>query len=198
VKIITTAEGGMALTNRAALQERMRLLRSHGVTRDDSLMTQKSHGSWYYEQVELGFNYRITDMQAALGLSQMRRLDDVVAARNRLAERYDSLLKVLPLTLPARNADCYSAFHLYIIRLKRQYAPNHRAIFEALRERGIGVNLHYIPVYAQPYYRNLGFNDGYCPEAERYYAEAITLPLFHHMSEIQQDTVVRALGELIS
>jgi UDP-4-amino-4,6-dideoxy-N-acetyl-beta-L-altrosamine transaminase len=199
VKIITTAEGGMALTNDQAMAERMELLRSHGITRDPARMTHEPEGPWYYQQIELGFNFRMTELQAALGLSQLQRLDSYVARRNALAERYDSLLSDLPLTVPRRYPDCYSSRHLYVIRLWTDAIPRgHRAVFEAMRERGIGVNLHYIPVHTQPYYRRLGFQAGDFPEAERYYREAISLPLFPAMSEDEQTAVVEALRAAVS
>jgi len=194
VKIITTAEGGMAVTNDAALANRMALLRSHGITRDPAQMTHEADGPWYYQQVDLGFNYRMTELQAALGVSQMARLDDYVDRRHALATRYDSLLADLPLTRPWQHPDGYSGLHLYVIRLKLDLiAKTHREVFEALREQGIGVNLHYIPVHTQPYYQQMGFKRGDYPEAERYYAEAISLPMFQTMSEAQQDAVVAAL-----
>ncbi|MGD9686119.1 MAG: UDP-4-amino-4,6-dideoxy-N-acetyl-beta-L-altrosamine transaminase [Desulfobacter sp.] len=199
VKIITTAEGGMALTNDAALAERMELLRSHGITRDPALMTHEPDGPWYYQQVALGFNYRITDLQAALGVSQLERLDRYVQRRHELAQRYNQLLQPLPVTTPWQHPDSYSGLHLYVIRLQLdRIAKSHRQVFEALRAAGIGVNLHYIPVHTQPYYRQLGFNHGDFPEAERYYAEAISLPLFATMTEQQQDQVLAALGEALA
>lgn len=194
VKIITTAEGGMALTNDAALAERMALLRSHGITRDPAQMTHAADGPWYYQQIELGFNYRMTELQAALGVSQMGRLDDYVARRHALAARYDEMLAGLPLRTPWQHPDSYSGLHLYVIRLElEQLSRTHRQVFEALRERGIGVNLHYIPVHTQPYYQKMGFKTGDFPEAERYYAEAISLPMFQTMSGQQQDQVFAAL-----
>ncbi|MDW5378865.1 UDP-4-amino-4,6-dideoxy-N-acetyl-beta-L-altrosamine transaminase [Halomonas sp. HP20-15] len=196
VKIITTAEGGMALTNDDALAQRMYLLRSHGVTRDASLMTQEPDGPWYYQQVELGFNYRMTELQAALGVSQLERLDEYVATRNALAARYDDLLADLPLTTPWQHPESYSGRHLYVIRLDLDGGlVSHRQAFETLRSQGIGVNLHYIPVHLQPYYRQMGFAEGDFPKAEAYYREAISLPLFPTMSEEQQDTVVAALKQ---
>ncbi|MBB3189434.1 UDP-4-amino-4,6-dideoxy-N-acetyl-beta-L-altrosamine transaminase [Halomonas cerina] len=194
VKIITTAEGGLAVTNDDRLAETMALLRSHGVTRDPALMTQEAEGPWYYQQVALGFNYRMTELQAALGESQLARLEDYVARRHAMAERYDRLLAELPLTTPWQHPDSYSGRHLYVIRLELEaIQPSHRRVFEALRDQGIGVNLHYIPVHTQPYYRELGFAPGDFPEAERYYAEAISLPLYPTMTETQQDEVVAAL-----
>jgi UDP-4-amino-4,6-dideoxy-N-acetyl-beta-L-altrosamine transaminase len=195
VKIITTAEGGMALTNDAGLAETMSLLRSHGITRDPVMMTHEPDGPWYYQQITLGFNYRMTDLQAALGVSQMERLDRYVQRRHELAQRYNQQLQPLPLTIPWQHPDSYSGLHLYVIRLNR---GNHRTVFEALRAAGIGVNLHYIPIHTQPYYRQFGFKDGDFPEAERYYAEAISLPLFAAMAEQQQDLVVATLEEVLA
>ncbi|MER2101901.1 MAG: DegT/DnrJ/EryC1/StrS family aminotransferase, partial [Pseudomonas atacamensis] len=197
VKIITSAEGGMILTNRPVLAERLRRLRSHGMTRDPQQMTEPSHGPWYYQQIELGLNYRITDLQAALGLSQLRKLDEFVARRRELAARYDRLLAYLPVTLPSPQEEAESAWHLYVIRLQTErISLSHRQVFEGLRAAGIGVNLHYIPVHLQPYYRDLGFAEGDFPEAERYYAEAISLPLFPLLTDEQQDHVVEQLRRL--
>ena len=194
VKIITTAEGGMALTNNEKLAERMSLLRSHGVTRDPKLMTHEADGPWYYQQVDLGFNYRMTELQAALGVTQLDRLDSYVAARHSLAVRYDRLLSALPLTTPWQHPDSYSGRHLYVIRLDlASINKSQRQVFETMRALGIGVNIHYIPVHTQPYYQGLGFKSGDFPEAERYYAEAISLPLYPTMTEAQQDEVVEAL-----
>ncbi|WP_110655825.1 UDP-4-amino-4,6-dideoxy-N-acetyl-beta-L-altrosamine transaminase [Salinicola halimionae] len=198
VKIVTTAEGGMALTNSDALASRMDLLRSHGITRDPALMTQDADGPWYYQQIELGFNYRMTELQAALGVSQVGRLDDYVAKRHQLAERYDKALESLPLVTPWQHPDSYSGRHLYVIRLKLgQINNSHREVFEALREHGIGVNLHYIPVPAQPYYEQMGFRKGDFPEAERYYSEAISLPLYPTMNPAQQDEVIDVLQKVL-
>lgn len=194
VKIITTAEGGMALTNDAELANKMALLRSHGITRDPAQMTHAPDGPWYYQQVDLGFNYRMTELQAALGVSQMARLDDYVARRHALAARYDALLADLPVTRPWQHPDGYSGLHLYVIRLQLdKIGKTHRQVFESLREQCIGVNLHYIPVHTQPYYQKIGFKAGDFPEAERYYAEAISLPMFQTMSKAQQDLVLAAL-----
>jgi UDP-4-amino-4,6-dideoxy-N-acetyl-beta-L-altrosamine transaminase len=199
VKIITTGEGGMALTNDAALAKSMQLFRSHGITREIDQMTHEPDGPWYYQQIDLGFNYRLTDLQAALGLSQMRRLDEFVAQRHALAQRYDQILSDLPIVIPWQHPDSYSSFHLYIVRLKlEQTGSTHRQVFEALRAAGIGVNLHYIPVYLQPYYQKLGFKPGHCPEAERYYAEIISLPMFPALTVEEQDQVVKALRTAVS
>lgn len=198
VKIITTGEGGMALTNNAELAARMGLLRSHGITRDPAFMTHKPDGSWYYQQIDLGFNYRMTDLQAALGVSQMRRLNQYVTRRHYLAQRYNGLLADVPVTTPWQQPASYSGLHLYVIRLQLDNINHcHRQVFESLRNQGIGVNLHYIPIHAQPYYQSMGFNVGDFPEAERYYSEAITLPLYPTMTESQQDEVVAALREAL-
>lgn len=202
VKIVTTGEGGMVLTNRRDLYERLLRLRSHGITRDPAQMDQQTHGPWYYQQIELGFNYRMTDMQAALGASQMQRLDAFVSRRQQLAQRYDALLSGLPLAMPWRDPQAYSAFHLYVVRLRldaigTSCGKSHSQIFAALRERGIGVNLHYIPVHTQPHYRKLGFGLGDFPQAEQYYREAISLPLYYALSDSQQDQVVQTIREVL-
>ena len=199
VKIITTGEGGMALTNDAQLAKRMQLLRSHGITREANEMTQAPDGPWYYQQIELGFNYRMTDLQAALGISQMQRLDEFIARRHALAERYDNKLAAFPIVTPWQHPDSYSGRHLYVIRLKTDLiTKSHREVFEALRAADIGVNVHYIPVYRQPYYENLGFKPGHCPEAEHYYSEAISLPMYPALTEAQQDRVITALQKAMA
>jgi UDP-4-amino-4,6-dideoxy-N-acetyl-beta-L-altrosamine transaminase len=199
VKIITTAEGGMALTNSDALANRMALLRSHGITRDPVQMTHISDGPWYYQQIDLGYNYRMTELQAALGLSQMQRLDTYVARRHELAKRYDRLLADLPLTTPWQHADSYSGLHLYVIRLHLdKIRSTHRQVFEFLRAQEIGVNLHYIPVHTQPYFERMGFKLGDYPQAELYYSEAISLPMYQTLCEDQQDEVVCALKAALS
>lgn len=198
VKIITTAEGGMALTNNDKLAEKIGLLRSHGITRDQALMTHQSEGPWYYQQIDLGFNYRMTDLQAALGVSQVERLDQYVDRRHCLAERYDQRLREFSVTVPWQHPDAYSGLHLYVIRLQlTKIRHSHREVFESLRKQGVGVNVHYIPVHTQPYYRSMGFKPGDFPEAERYYTEAISLPMYPSMSEAQQDLVIDALGEAL-
>lgn len=199
VKIITTGEGGAILTNDPNLYDRLIRLRSHGITRDPQQMVGDSHGPWYYQQLELGFNYRMTDLQAALGLRQLQRLDEFVERRRFLAQRYDQHLAELPLTLPFQHPDTRSSWHLYIIRLKLdQIQASHREVFAALRALGIGVNLHYIPVHTQPYYRQFGFQWGDFPNAEAYYREAISLPLYYGLTLAQQDQVIQALKQVLS
>lgn len=198
VKIVTTAEGGMAVTNDAKLSQKLELLRSHGITRDPSLMTKAMDGPWYYQQVDLGFNYRMTDLQSALGVSQMQRLSSFVARRHELAQRYNRMLDDLPITLPWQHPDSYSGLHLYVIRLQLDNtSKTHLEVFEGMRAAGILVNLHYIPVHMQPYYQELGFEMGQFPQAEQYYKEAISIPMFHTMTEVQQDKVVATLEELL-
>lgn len=214
VKIVTTAEGGAALTNQQVLADKMSLLRSHGITRDKALMSpvvgldMQAQGDWYYQQVELGFNYRMTELQAALGVSQMQRLTQFIAERQRLALRYNQLLANLPLILPAQLTQSSSAWHLYVvglqlehINLSQEHLPHQswsqKKVFSQLRELGIGVNLHYIPVHTQPYYQELGFAIGDYPLAESYYQQALSLPLFHGMTDAQQNEVVRAVTQVL-
>lgn len=198
VKIITTAEGGIAVTNSDELANKMALLRSHGITREPAQMTHETDGPWYYQQVDLGFNYRMTELQAALGLSQLERLDQYVARRHELAIRYDQSLVNLPLITPWQHKDSYSGLHLYVVRLEiEKLAISHRKVFESLRQQNIGVNLHYIPVHMQPYYQNMGFANGDFPEAERYYTEAISLPLYPTICEKQQDNIIRVLSSIL-
>lgn len=198
VKIITTGEGGMALTNDDKLATRLGLLRSHGITREPALMSRSIDGPWYYEQVALGYNYRMTDIQAALGVSQMTRLNDYIQRRHEIAQRYNELLANLPLTLPAQNQDNYSAFHLYVVRLQLAcIRASHRQVFEALRAKKIMVNLHYIPVHTQPHYQKMGFKPGDFPEAEQYYREAISIPMHVNLTAAEQSFVVGALREAI-
>lgn len=198
VKIITTAEGGMAMTNNPELANRMALLRSHGITRDAAQMTHAPDGPWYYQQIDLGFNYRMTELQAALGLSQMQRLGTYVSMRHELARRYDQRLAALPLARPWQHPDAYSAYHLYVIRLSADSPRRkHAEVFQSLRDQGIGVNLHYIPVHTQPYYQRLGFRLGDYPAAEAYYGEAISLPLYPALSTDQQDKVIKAVEQAL-
>ncbi|CDT94401.1 UDP-4-amino-4,6-dideoxy-N-acetyl-beta-L-altrosamine transaminase [Vibrio coralliirubri] len=198
VKIVTTAEGGAALTNSKELADKMALLRSHGITRDPELIQGEFHGGWYYQQIALGFNYRMTELQAALGVSQMQRLDDFVSARHVLSKRYNEILSTLPIVLPHQLEDTYSGLHLFVIRLKvDEISLTHKQVFDALRENGIGVNLHYIPVHTQPYYQSMGFSEGDYPESESYYREAISLPMFHTMTIEQQDQVKVVLEKVL-
>ncbi|MBI4082058.1 MAG: UDP-4-amino-4,6-dideoxy-N-acetyl-beta-L-altrosamine transaminase [Candidatus Lambdaproteobacteria bacterium] len=198
VKIVTSGEGGMVLTRHAALHERVALLRSHGITRAPAQMTGESEGGWYYQQVALGYNYRMTDMQAALGASQMTRIEEFLKRRHALAERYDRALAELPVQVPWRAPERYSAFHLYVIRLRLKEIGRSRAeVYEAMRRAGIGVNVHYIPVHLQPHFRKLGFKPGDYPEAEAYYAQALTLPLHAGLTEPEQDRVVAVLRDAV-
>ena len=198
VKIVTTGEGGAVLTNDPALCDRLRRLRSHGITRDRAQMDEPDVGAWSYEMQELGFNYRITDIQAVLGLSQLKRLDGFLARRRMLVQRYDTLLKNLPLQLPQLDALDESAWHLYVVRVKDNSAhADRRAVFDALRAADIGVNVHYIPVHLQPYYRRLGFKPGDFPQAEQYYREALSLPLYAALTDAQQDRVVAQLKRVL-
>ncbi|WP_199739059.1 UDP-4-amino-4,6-dideoxy-N-acetyl-beta-L-altrosamine transaminase [Herminiimonas sp. KBW02] len=194
VKIITTGEGGMVLTNDVKLASHMERLRSHGITRDPSQMTKTPDGPWYYQQIELGFNYRMTDIQAALGLSQLKNLDKFVARRHVLADSYNELLKDCAVTTPWQHKDGYSGLHLYVIRLHLDpIKVRHREVFERLRVAGIGVNLHYIPVYRQPFYERRGYNPDDFPAAEKYYSEAISLPMYPELTESQQKEIVHRL-----
>lgn len=198
VKIITTAEGGLATTNSTELAHKMQLFRSHGITRDPSLMTKETEGGWYYQQVELGFNYRMTELQAALGVSQMQRLDQFVEQRQILQKRYHELLQDLPLVVPFQFEDSYSALHLYPIQIElNKVDKSHSEVFQALRDSGLGVNLHYIPVHTQPYYQDMGFKDGDYPNAEFYYSRAVSIPLYHGMTFEQQDEVVAILKQVL-
>ena len=198
VKLITSAEGGMTTTNDAALAQRMALLRTHGITREPAEMTHEPDGAWYYQQTELGLNYRMTDVHAALGRSQLERLELFLKRREELASRYDRLLADSGLRLPARDAQSTSAWHLYVVGWNSKRSGLTRAqAFKRLRDAGIGVNVHYIPVHLQPYYRGLGFRAGQFPNAEAYYADAITLPLYASMSDAQQDRVVDTLGGML-
>ncbi len=198
VKIITAGEGGMAITNDEILANKMELLRSHGITRDSNMMTQEPDGPWYYEQVDLGFNYRMTDIHAALGVSQMQRLTQYITRRQEIATIYNEALKELPVITPFQHVDSYSAFHLYVIRLQLTNKKiNHLEVFNGLRNNGIGVNLHYIPIHTQPYYKKFGFQHNDFPEAIRYYHEAISLPMYPLLDERQQKLVVESLRKLV-
>ena len=193
VKIITTGEGGMAVTNDESLADRLRLLRSHGVTRDTNAMQDQEQGEWYYEMHDLGFNYRLTDIQAALGLSQMGKLSNIIGRRGEIARKYHQKLNHENLQMPLISPECMSAFHLFIVRLKEAY--RRPEIFQALRDSGIGVNVHYIPVHLHPYYKALGFQSGDFPIAEDYYARAISIPMFPSLTDDEQDFVVNTLNQ---
>lgn len=198
VKVITTGEGGMVMTSQSHLAEKLNLLRTHGVTKNPEMMIGQAEGPWYYQQIDLGFNYRITDIQCALGLSQLKRLDDYVARRNQLAQRYNELLQGLPIKRQKITQDSYSAYHLYVIQLDATKTSKTRLdVFNYLRKYNIGVNVHYIPVHLQPYYQQLGFKAGDFPCAEAYYEGAITLPLFPTMTEADQDRVIKALKDAL-
>lgn len=198
VKIITTGEGGVAVTNDRGLADALVMLRSHGVTRDHSKMSCPSHGPWYYEQLALGFNLRMTDIQAALGLSQLKRLGEFVTKRQELADRYDALLNNFPVDCPIRMDYAISTFHLYIIRLNlKQISNTHRAVFESLRKNGVGVNLHYIPLHRQPFYQQFGFDDGDFPKAEKYYSEAISLPIYPALQSQDLEAIAASLAQSI-
>jgi dTDP-4-amino-4,6-dideoxygalactose transaminase len=199
VKISTTGEGGMAVTNNKALAKHMQLLRSHGISNALSDMNARPPLEvWNYQQIDLGFNYRMNDIQAALGLSQMHRLDQFVSKRNVLAERYNQLLSIFPVEVPWQNKDCYSSYHLYVIRLKlNEIKKSQRQIYQEIRDAGVLINLHYIPVYRQPYYENRGFVSGYCIEAEKYYTEVISIPLYSALTEEQQNRVVTTICKVI-
>lgn len=198
VKIITTGEGGMVLTNNEELYKKLTLYRSHCITRDENLMTKEADGPWYYQQIGLGLNYRMTELQAALGLSQLAKVDKFVARRRRLAERYNELLKDLPLKLPYQNPDTDSSWHLYIVRVDfNKIKKTKKDIFAEMKAKGVCLNLHYIPVHTQPYYQNLGFKNGDFPVSEKYYEEAFTLPLYYSLTDEQQDYVVSALKEVL-
>lgn len=196
VKIITTGEGGMVLTNRTDLYEKLLMLRSHGITRDADHMTEEPHGPWYYQQLALGYNYRMTDIQAALGLSQLARIDEFVQRRHAIAEKYDAALRNTSCVTPRQHQENYSACHLYVIRIPKHSGKSRREVFEALRNAGIGVNVHYIPVHLQPYYRKLGFAAGDFPAAEAYYQEAISLPMYYGLTDEAQDYVIEKVREL--
>lgn len=194
VKIITSAEGGMATTNNPVLAEKMARLRSHGITRNTALMTEETHGAWYYQQLDLGLNYRMTDIHASLGLSQMTRLDEFVALRQDLAKRYDELINHKAIIKPEQASDAYSSWHLYILQIDHDLIGlDKKALFKHFHDASIGVNLHYIPIHLQPYYQNLGFKKGDFPNTEHYYRKAISIPLFAQLTLSEQDKVINVL-----
>ncbi len=198
-KMITCGEGGIVLTNNSSLADKIKRLRIHGVTRDPDLMTDLSHGIWFYQQLELGFNYRMTDMQAALGLSQLKKLDEFVSERRKLVGKYNQLLQSLPVITPWQHPDTHSSWHLYVIRLNlRELNKTRKIVFDELRLAGIGVHVHYIPVHTQPFYQELGFKKGDFPESESYYQEAITLPLFVDLTDKQLHFIIEKMNHLLS
>ena len=196
VKIITTGEGGMAVTNNKQFANDMTLFRSHGATRDHSQMSTKADGDWYYQQIKLGYNYRMTDIEAALGINQFKELNSKIKRRHELADRYNLLLKGLPLTLPYQNKNSYSSYHLYIIRLKGKSKKEHKTFFDNLRKKGIGVNLHYIPLYRQPFFKFTKTEYNNFPESEAYYSQAISIPLYSSMTNQDQDKVIKVIKGL--
>lgn len=199
VKIITTGEGGVAVTQSEELDSKMKLLRSHGITRNETEMNKKPDGDWYYQQIALGYNYRMTDIQAALGISQLERIDEFISARRSIAKIYDKELSKLPLDIPWQHPDTESAYHLYILRLKEnEIKKSHKQVFAELRNLGVGVNLHYIPVYHHPYYKILGFNYGHCRESEAYYRNAISIPMYPGLSEEMLSQVIDAVTTVLS
>ncbi len=197
VKIITTGEGGMLLTNSEALKNKLQRLRSHGITRDPQLMIGDSDGAWYYQQIALGYNYRITDIQAGLGLSQLKRIKCFIQRRRELADQYDKQLATLPVITPWQSPDCYSAYHLYPIQIKPEASLSRKRVFDSLREANIGVNVHYIPVHTQPYYQQLGFKKGAFPVAEAYYERTLSLPLHYRLTENEQCYIVSSLSKIL-
>jgi UDP-4-amino-4,6-dideoxy-N-acetyl-beta-L-altrosamine transaminase len=197
VKIITTGEGGVALTNDAELAHRMAMFRSHGITRDPARLERKGEGAYYYEQQMLGYNYRMIELEAALGLSQLTRLDEFVERRNQIARRYDSLLSGLPIVTPVVQQDRRSSFHLYVVRLPKREPVRHRKVFDAMRSAGVGVNLHYMPVHLQPDFRRLGFRPGMFEESESYGETALSLPMFPALTDRDQDHVVESLSKAL-
>lgn len=198
VKIVTTGEGGMVLTNNKDLYDKLILYRSHGITRNQDLMTKKSDGPWYYQQIDLGFNYRMTDIQAALGYSQMQRIDEFVAKRRYLVNRYNDLLKDLPLILPYQIDEANSSWHLYVVKADFDKINKSKIdLFNEMKAKGVCLNLHYIPVHTQPYYQSLGFKQGDFPNSEAYYKDVFTLPLYYDLSDKQQDYIVQCLKEVL-
>lgn len=197
VKSITCGEGGMAVTNDDDLANKMRLLASHCITRDAGLMNKEPEGDWYYQQIDLGYNYRLSDIHAALGMSQLNRLDEFIQKREAVASVYDKAFEELPLQLPVRVENTQSACHLYVVVLEDEVRLNRKQVFDELRARGIGINVHYIPVHLQPYYQGYGFKKGDFPVAEAYYGRAISLPCFPMLTDVEQQQVINAVSEVV-
>lgn len=198
VKIITTGEGGVATTNDENLAEKLNLFRSHGITRDSELMRKHPDGPWYYEQIDIGYNYRMTELQAALGISQLERIESMISKRHLIANEYDKKLSNLPLRVPWQDKKSHSSYHLYVIRLNlNQINISHRDFFIEMRNEDILVNLHYIPVYFHPYYKKLGFKEGHCPEAEKYYADAVSIPMFPTLTDKDQNKVINTIKSIL-
>lgn len=199
VKHITTGEGGMITTNNKEIYEKLKLFRTHGITRDTEILHNKDEGPWYYEQLELGYNYRITDIQCALGISQLNKLDKFLKRRREIAEKYNKYLKDIDgIRIPQQAVFSNSSWHIYVIQLEiEKFKVGRKEIFEALKAENIGVNAHYIPVYYHPYYQNLGYKKGLCPNAEKLYERIITLPLYPKMSEGDVEDVVMALKKVL-
>ena len=198
VKIITTGEGGMATTNSSDLYSKMKLLRSHGITRDNNEFINLSHGEWYYEQQDLGFNYRITDIQAALGISQLSRIDENISKRHTIREYYEKNLKDIDIILPFQHKDSYSSMHLYPVLLNDEHIHNKKALFIELRNKGLGVNVHYIPIHFHPYFQKLGYKKGDYPKAEEYYQRSISIPMYHALSEKELEKVTSIMKEVLT
>ena len=198
VKIITTGEGGVATTNDKNLAEKLNLFRSHGITRDSQLMRKHPDGPWYYEQIDIGYNYRMTELQAALGISQLERIESMISKRHLIANEYDKKLNNLPLRVPWQDKKSHSSYHLYVIRLNlNQINISHKDFFIKMRNEDILVNLHYIPVYFHPYYKKLGFKEGHCPEAEKYYADAVSIPMFPTLTDKDQNKVINTIKSIL-
>jgi UDP-4-amino-4,6-dideoxy-N-acetyl-beta-L-altrosamine transaminase len=199
VKIITSGEGGMCVTNNALLAEKMKLFKNHGINRTPELLLKGIEGAWYFEQIELGYNFRMSDIHAALGMSQLKRVDEFVSKRRNIAKKYHERLKEFPLTTPVESIDCYSSFHLYVVRLdlaemKRQFID----IFSTLRARGVGVGKHYIPIYMHPYYKKLGLNADNFPNTEKYYRDSMTLPVFPDLKDEEFETILKELKVILN
>lgn len=199
VKIITTGEGGMAVTNSKILAKNLRLYRSHGITNNlEDMLPRETNEIWNYQQIKLGFNYRMTEIQGALGLSQMQHLDRFIDKRHQIANRYDKELVGLPLIGQFQSPECFSSYHLYIIRIMKDSSlVSQRQVYDALQDAKINCNLHYIPIYRHPYYEAMGFKVGYCPEAEQYFKEVLSIPIYTTLTDIEQTKVIKILHEVL-